>query len=230
MKGQRGRAQQKWIIHKSLERAQSNCLHFCFKLLCRKIGPNNYYYNAKPSCRSAVMVHTYWKWNRISHFHVTVTLHSAFNAITQQTTLTTTLPQRNAQADLSHRSTSIAEWLMNDAVWLVRLWHLRLLWRLHGKTRQHHDFWHTIWIKRTVTRPAKTPLSLENCEWSVPRPAFSWPGSRDSLSVRVPASWSKRREFESRQERWENFSSPESTLCADSYSVSVLPPCYRGGT
>ena len=26
------------------------------------------------------------------------------------------------------------------------------------------------------------------------------------------------------------FSSPESTLCADSYSVSVPPPCYRSGT
>ena len=26
------------------------------------------------------------------------------------------------------------------------------------------------------------------------------------------------------------FSSPESTLCADSYSVSVPPPCYRNGT
>ena len=25
-------------------------------------------------------------------------------------------------------------------------------------------------------------------------------------------------------------SSPESTLCADSYSVSVPPPCYRSGT
>ena len=26
------------------------------------------------------------------------------------------------------------------------------------------------------------------------------------------------------------FSSPELTLCADSYSVSVPPPCYRSGT
>ena len=26
------------------------------------------------------------------------------------------------------------------------------------------------------------------------------------------------------------FSSPESTLCADSYLVSVPPPCYRSGT
>ena len=26
------------------------------------------------------------------------------------------------------------------------------------------------------------------------------------------------------------FSSPESTLCADSYSVSVPPPCYRSST
>ena len=26
------------------------------------------------------------------------------------------------------------------------------------------------------------------------------------------------------------FFSPESTLCADSYSVSVLPTCYGGGT
>ena len=26
------------------------------------------------------------------------------------------------------------------------------------------------------------------------------------------------------------FSSPESALCADSYSVSVPPPCYRSGT
>ena len=26
------------------------------------------------------------------------------------------------------------------------------------------------------------------------------------------------------------FSSPESTLCAASYSVSVTPPCYRSGT
>ena len=26
------------------------------------------------------------------------------------------------------------------------------------------------------------------------------------------------------------FSSPEFTLCADSYSVSVPPPCYRNGT
>ena len=25
-------------------------------------------------------------------------------------------------------------------------------------------------------------------------------------------------------------SSPESTLCADSYSVSVAPSCYRSGT
>ena len=26
------------------------------------------------------------------------------------------------------------------------------------------------------------------------------------------------------------FSSPELTLCADSYSVSVPPPCYHSGT
>ena len=28
----------------------------------------------------------------------------------------------------------------------------------------------------------------------------------------------------------DKFSSPESTLCADSYSVSVPPPCHRSGT
>ena len=28
----------------------------------------------------------------------------------------------------------------------------------------------------------------------------------------------------------EEFSSPDLTLCADSFSVSVPPPCYRSGT
>ena len=32
------------------------------------------------------------------------------------------------------------------------------------------------------------------------------------------------------QERQENFSSPDLTLCADSYLVSAPPPCYRSGT
>ena len=51
---------------------------------------------------------------------------------------------------------------------------------------------------------------------------FKW--SRDGLLVRAPDSWPNGCEFESRQEQRENFSSPELTLCADSYSVSVPPP------
>ena len=49
------------------------------------------------------------------------------------------------------------------------------------------------------------------------------------LLVRAPDSWSKGCEFESRQERLEKFSSSELTLCADSFSMSVPPPCYRSG-
>ena len=40
----------------------------------------------------------------------------------------------------------------------------------------------------------------------------------ERLRVRIPA------------EAAGEFSSPELTLCADSYSVSVLPACYRSGT
>ena len=49
------------------------------------------------------------------------------------------------------------------------------------------------------------------------------PGSRDSLLVGAPDSWSKSCEFESRQERRGEFSSQELTLFADAYSVSVHP-------
>ena len=54
-------------------------------------------------------------------------------------------------------------------------------------------------------------------------------GSQDSLLVRVPQAQSKGCEFESWQEWWVNFPL-ELTLCADSYSVSILPLCYRNGT
>ena len=40
----------------------------------------------------------------------------------------------------------------------------------------------------------------------------------ERLRVRIPAGAAG------------EFSSPELTLCADSYSVSVPPPCYRSGT
>ena len=50
------------------------------------------------------------------------------------------------------------------------------------------------------------------------------------LLVRAPDSWSKGCEFESRQKRPGEFSSPGLSFCADSYSVSVPPPCYRNGT
>ena len=40
----------------------------------------------------------------------------------------------------------------------------------------------------------------------------------ERLRVRIPAAAAG------------EFSSPESTLCANSYSVSVSPPCYRCGT
>ena len=40
----------------------------------------------------------------------------------------------------------------------------------------------------------------------------------ERLRVRIPAGAAG------------EFSSPESTLCADFYAVSVPPPCYRGGT
>ena len=40
----------------------------------------------------------------------------------------------------------------------------------------------------------------------------------ERLRVRVPAGAAG------------EFSSPELTLCADSFSVSVPPPCYRSGT
>ena len=54
--------------------------------------------------------------------------------------------------------------------------------------------------------------------------------SPDSLLVRAPGSWSKSCEFESRQELWGEFSSPELTICADSHSVSVPLLCYYSGT
>ena len=40
----------------------------------------------------------------------------------------------------------------------------------------------------------------------------------ERLRVRIPAGEAG------------EFSSPELTLCADSYSVSFTPPCYRSGT
>ena len=40
----------------------------------------------------------------------------------------------------------------------------------------------------------------------------------ERLPVRIPAGAA------------EEFSSPELTLCADSYSVHFPPPCYRSGT
>ena len=40
----------------------------------------------------------------------------------------------------------------------------------------------------------------------------------ERLQVRIPAEVAG------------EFSSPESTLCADSYSMSVPPLCYRNGT
>ena len=51
--------------------------------------------------------------------------------------------------------------------------------------------------------------------------------SRDCLLVRAPDTRSKGCEFESRHERWGEFSSPESTLCPDPLfcvrSTPVLP-------
>ena len=55
------------------------------------------------------------------------------------------------------------------------------------------------------------------CRWAVDR------GSRDGLLIRVPDSWSKGCEFESRQGRRENFLLQSYLFCADSYSVSVSP-------
>ena len=50
-----------------------------------------------------------------------------------------------------------------------------------------------------------------------------------SKDPQVPDSWSKGCEFQSQQEWWENFLL-QLTLCADSYLVSVPPPCYCSGT
>ena len=74
-----------------------------------------------------------------------------------------------------------------------------------------------------------------NCPWPQAeclQTTITGRGSRDSLLVRAPESSSKGCEFESRQERWKNFlrqtplcvltlSSPESTLCADSFFSGV---------
>ena len=43
-------------------------------------------------------------------------------------------------------------------------------------------------------------------------------------------SWSKGSMVRIPAEAAEEFSYPELTFCADSYSVSVSPPCYRSGT
>ena len=57
-------------------------------------------------------------------------------------------------------------------------------------------------------------------------------GSRgwDSSTGRAPDSGPKGCELKSPQDQQDNFSSPELTLCADSYSVSVSTPHYRNGT
>ena len=53
--------------------------------------------------------------------------------------------------------------------------------------------------------------------------------SRDSLLVRAPDSRSKGCEFESRQERRENFLLQSQLGVLTLYSVSVPPLCYRSG-
>ena len=53
--------------------------------------------------------------------------------------------------------------------------------------------------------------------------------SRDSLLVRVLDSSLKGCGFESRQEWQETFLLRSQLLCADSYLVSVPPPCYHSG-
>ena len=53
-------------------------------------------------------------------------------------------------------------------------------------------------------------------------------GSQDSLLVRALDSWSKGCEFEGSVSG--EFSSPELTLCANSYLVSILTLCYCSGT
>ena len=55
-------------------------------------------------------------------------------------------------------------------------------------------------------------------------------GSWDSLLVRAPDLRSKGCEFESRQERRENFLLQSQLCVLTLYSVSVTPPCYRSGT
>ena len=53
-------------------------------------------------------------------------------------------------------------------------------------------------------------------------------GSRDSLVVRAPDSFViERLRVRILVEAAGEFSSPESILCADSYSVSAPPTCYR---
>ena len=70
----------------------------------------------------------------------------------------------------------------------------------------------------------KTEVTGSLCRWL----QVLW-GSGDNSVVRAPDLWLKGCVFESPQERWE-FSSPGSTFCADSISVSVPPLCYRRST
>ena len=55
-------------------------------------------------------------------------------------------------------------------------------------------------------------------------------GSRHSFLVREPHPVIERLRVRIPAGAEGEFSSPESTLFAVSYSVSVPPPCYRGGT
>ena len=83
---------------------------------------------------------------------------------------------------------------------------------------------------KTQTKPTNQPTNQPNkqtknrCPWVEyclkSQDRFGWSSEPviERLRVRIPAGAAG------------EFSSPEFTLCADSYSVSVQSPCYRSGT
>ena len=89
-------------------------------------------------------------------------------------------------------------------------------------------------IRRWPSTAAHAITSVLLCNTRPRCTSIPWPplatGSRDSLFLRAPDSRSKGCEFESWQKWRGECSSLWSTLCADSYSVSVPPQCYRIGT
>ena len=58
---------------------------------------------------------------------------------------------------------------------------------------------------------------------------YIYTGEQGKLVRRVPDLWSKGLRFWIPAGAVGEFSSPELTLCADSYSVSVPPQCYHSG-